>query len=205
MSQYRRRLRQRDQMFGPVGGRPRTVQRVQLGAASDGKLLAIQHDVIMNTSFMEDFLEPSAQQTRIMYDSEANVTSHRMVDMNLGVSTFQRAPGETTGTAAFECALDELAEKLNMDPVQLRIVNNAEKDPSTGRQWTSKHLRECYTQAGERFGWSKRNPKPGQVREGNHLIGWGMATANYGANRSAAQAIVRLLPDGRAFVCFFND
>jgi xanthine dehydrogenase YagR molybdenum-binding subunit len=191
---------ERNQMFGPVGSRPTTVQKIKLGATADGKLLAIQHDVIVHTSAMEDFLEGSAMQTRLLYSSESNATSHRLVDMNVGVGTFQRAPGEATGTAAFECAMDELAYKLNIDPVQLRLINYAEKDPGKDRPFTEKSLRQCYTQAAERFGWSKRNPKPGQMREGNKLIGYGMATATYAANRSAASAIVRILPTGRAFI-----
>ena len=123
--------------------------------------------------------------------------------MNLGVATYMRAPGESSGTAVFEIAMDELAEKLNVDPVQLRLINYAESDPDENRPWTSKHLRECYTEAAERFGWTEarqRNPKPGQLVEGNNLIGYGMATATYPANRSAAQAIVRFMPNGRVFV-----
>jgi len=190
----------RNQMFGPVGTRPTTHQHIQLGATHDGHLLAIQHDVIEHTSVMEDFLEPSAFQTRYLYAADACNTSHKLVEMNLGVPTFQRAPGEATGTAAFESAMDELAFALKMDPVQLRLANYAEKDVEKDKPWTSKHLRECYTQASERFGWSKRNPTPGQLREGNKLIGHGMATAIYGANRSAAQAMVSILPNGRALV-----
>jgi xanthine dehydrogenase YagR molybdenum-binding subunit len=191
---------ERPQMWGPVGGRPTTVQHIQLAATSDGKLTAMSHDVIVHTSVMEDFLETSANQTRMLYASEANHTSHKLVDMNLGVATFMRAPGESSGTAALEIAMDELAEKLNMDPVQLRLANYAEKDLGSDKPWSSKNLRDCYTQAAERFGWSKRNPKPGSVVIGNNLIGYGMATATYPANRSAAQAVVRILPDGRAFV-----
>ncbi len=190
----------RGQMFGSVGGRPTTYQKITLGATPEGKLLAIQHDVIMHTSVMEDFVEGSANQTRLLYDSESNVTSHRMVDMNVGVCTYTRAPGENTGTMAFECALDELAHELKIDPVQIRLINYAEKDPRNDHPWTSKHLREAYTQAADRFGWSKRNPTPGQLREGNNLIGYGMATATYGAGRSAAGATVRILPDGTAYV-----
>ena len=191
---------ERNQMFGPVGTRPTTVQKIRLGATAQGKLLAVQHDVIEHTSVMEDFLEPSAFQSRYLYSSEANATSHRLVEMNLGVPTFQRAPGEATGTAAFEAALDELAHALKMDPLQLRLANYAEKDVEKDKPWTSKNLREAYQQAADRFGWSKRNPAPGQMREGNKLIGQGMATAIYGANRSAAQAVVRILPSGRALV-----
>ena len=190
----------RGQMFGSVGGRPTTYQKITLGATPEGKLLAVQHDVICHTSVMEDFLEGSANQTRLLYDSESNVTSHRMVDMNVGVATYMRAPGENTGTMAFECALDELAHELKIDPVQIRLINYAEKDPRNDHPWTAKHLREAYTQAADRFGWSKRNPTPGQLREGNNLIGYGMATATYGAGRSAAGATVRILPDGTAFV-----
>ncbi len=190
----------RGQMFGSVGGRPTTHQKITLGATPEGKLLAIQHDVICHTSVMEDFLESSANQTRLLYDSESNVTSHRMVDMNVGVCTYMRAPGENSGTMAFECALDELAHELKIDPVQIRLINYAEKDPRNDHPWTSKHLREAYTQAADRFGWSKRKPTPGQLRDGNNLIGYGMATATYGAGRSAAGATVRILPDGTAFV-----
>jgi len=186
----------RPQMWGPVGGRPTTVQHIKLAATPDGKLAVVQHDVIVHTSIMEDFLEPSADQTRMLYASEACETSHKMVDMNLGVATFMRAPGESTGTAALETAMDELAAALKMDPVKLRLANYAEKDLGSDKPWSSKHLRECYEQAAQRFGWSRRNPQPASTPEGNNLIGWGMATATYPANRSAAQALVRILPNG---------
>lgn len=191
---------ERKQMFGPVGSRPATVQTIRLGASNEGKLLAVQHDVILHASVMEDFFEGSAVQTRSLYACESNLTSHRMVDMNLGVATNMRGPGEATGTAAFESALDELAHKLKMDPIELRLVNYAEKDEGRNLPYTSKHLRECYAQASERFGWSRRNPIPGQRLEGNKLIGYGMASATRHANRSAAQALVSILPNGRVLV-----
>ena len=191
----------RDQMFGPVGSRPNTVQKIKLAASSDGRLLATQHDVLMYTSMYNDFVEGSANQTALLYNSESLSTSHRMVELNLGSGNWMRAPGEATGTVALEIALDELAEKLNMDPLQLRIINYAEADPShNNRPWSSKHLHECYDQAAERFNWDRRKPTPGQVREGNQLIGYGMATAVYGAGRSPSSAIVRLLPNGRIYV-----
>ena len=191
---------ERGQMFGPVGGRPATINRIKLGASADGKLLAMQQDVVMNASVMEDFVEHAEGPAKLLYMSDANSVSARVVEANLGVSTFMRAPGEAPGTAVLEIAMDELAEKLKMDPVQLRLANYAEKDPSHDRPWTGKHLRDCYSQAAERFGWSKRNATPGSMTEGNALIGYGMATATYPANRSAAQAVVRLLPGGRMFV-----
>ncbi|HEY4010424.1 MAG TPA: xanthine dehydrogenase family protein molybdopterin-binding subunit, partial [Acidobacteriaceae bacterium] len=191
---------ERTQMFGPVGYRPSTVNKIKLAADSDGKLLLIQQDVRMTTSLMEDFVEHSESPARKLYSSGAIVTSVGMVDMNLGVGTFMRAPGESSGTAVLEIAMDELAEKLNIDPVQLRLINYAERDPVEDKPWSSKHLRDCYTQASERFGWNKRSAKPGQMTEGNNLIGYGMATATYPANRSAAQAVCRMLPNGRVFV-----
>jgi xanthine dehydrogenase YagR molybdenum-binding subunit len=191
---------ERKQMFGPVGYRPCTVNKIKLAAESNGKLLLLQQDVRMTTSVMEDFVEHSESPARKLYSSAGIVTSVGMVDMNLGVGTFMRAPGESSGTAVLEIAMDELADKLNIDPVQLRLVNYAERDPVEDKPWSSKHLRECYTQAAERFGWSKRSAKPGQMIEGNNLIGYGMATATYPANRSAAQAVCRFLPNGRVFV-----
>lgn len=184
----------REQMFGPVGCRPTTVNHIKLGATGDGKLTAMQQDVVMHGSVLEDFTEHSAGVLKMLYASKNNSVTEKIVEMNLGICTFMRAPGEAPGTAVLEIAMDELAEKLKMDPVQLRLVNYAEIDPSHDRPWTSKSLKECYTQAAERFGWAKRNPTPGQMVEGNNLIGYGMATATYPANRSAAQATVRILP-----------
>ena len=191
---------EREQMFGPVGGRPSTVNRIKLGASADGKLLAMQQDVVMNGSVMEDFVEHAEGPTKNLYASEANSVTAKIVEVNLGVSTFMRAPGEAPGTAVLEIAMDELAEKLKMDPVQLRIVNYAAKDPSHDRPWTDKHLHDCYTQAAAKFGWEKRSATPRTASEGNEWIGYGMATATYPANRSAAQAVVRMLPGGRMFV-----
>jgi xanthine dehydrogenase YagR molybdenum-binding subunit len=190
----------RTQMFGPVGARPTTVNKIKLAASADGKLQAIRHEAIMHTSEMEDFVEGVVIPSRMLYNSATNYSSISMVETNLGVATFMRAPGEAPGTAVLEIALDELAEKLKMDPVELRLVNYAEKNPNEDKPWSSKHLRECYTQAAERFGWSKRSATPGQVSEGNELIGYGMGTATYPANRSAAQAVVRIKSDGSAFV-----
>lgn len=189
----------RSQMFGPVGHRPTTLNRIQLGASADGKLTAIQQDVLMNASVLEDFTEHSASPAKLLYASPNNLVSEKVVDTNLGVATFMRAPGEAPGTAVLEIAMDELAEKLNIDPLQLRLANYADKDPSHDRPWTSKNLKRAYQEAAERFGWARRNRKPGSLVEGNQLIGHGMATALYPANRSAAQAIVRILPGGKVY------
>ena len=191
---------ERPQMFGPVGGRPQTHQHIVLGAKRDGTLTAIQHDVYSDTSMIEDFTEPSSKQTRMLYACPNISTSQKLVSLNVGTPTFQRAPGESTGTFALEIAMDELACKLNMDPIDLRMKNYAQVDPTTSKHFSSKHLDECYRQGAERFGWSKRNPAPRSHREGHNLIGYGMATATYPANRSAAMAKVQFEPNGRVAV-----
>ncbi len=193
----------REQMFGPVGARPTTVNHIQIAANRDGKITAMKHDAIIHSSVLEDFIEESVGPTRVLYASGSNETSLRVVEMNVGVPTFMRAPGESTGTAVLEIAMDELAEQLKIDPVQLRIINHADRDPSKDLPWSSKHLREAYQQAAERFNWDKvkhLHTTPGTVTEGNELIGYGMATATYPANRSSANATVRFLPNGRVFV-----
>ena len=188
---------ERNQMFGPVGARATTVNRIRVGATQDGKLVGMQHDVVMHTSTMEDFTEHSASPTRMLYACDSIFTTEKLVEMNCGVATFMRAPGEAPGTAVLEIAMDELAEKLKMDPLELRLKNYADKDPGQDKPWTSKHLREAYLEAAKRFGWEKRVAQPRQVSDGNHWIGFGMATATYPANRSAAQCLVRAMPDGR--------
>ena len=137
----------RGQMFGPVGARPMTINRIKLGATSDGKLTAMQQNVVMNASVLEDFVEHSAGPTKLLYASKNNYVTEKVVDVNYGISTFMRAPGEAPGTAVLEIAMDELAEKLKMDPLQLRLVNYAEIDPSEDKPWTSKNLKLAYSQA----------------------------------------------------------
>lgn len=187
---------ERPQMFGPVGGRPRTEQRIALGAASDGRFTAISHDSLTTTSMIEDWTEPCAIVTRMLYDTPNQRTTHRLARLNIGTPTFMRAPGEATGTFALEVALDEMAYALGIDPVELRLRNDAAQDPEKRIPWSSKSLAACYRAGAERFGWARRNPQPGSMREGNTRIGWGMATATYPANRSAAGATARYLPDG---------
>jgi xanthine dehydrogenase YagR molybdenum-binding subunit len=196
---------ERTQMFGPVGYRPPTRQSIALAADGDGKLVALRHDVVSATSTFEDWTESSAMVTRMLYACPNGTTTHRLVKLNLGTPTFQRAPGEATGSFALETAMDELAYKLGIDPLELRLRNHADAEPVSGKEFSSKKLRECYRSAAERFGWSRRNPAPRSMREAASpdrglLIGWGMATATYPAHRQKAQALVRVLPDGSAFV-----
>ena len=190
----------RPQMFGPVGGRPLTEQRVLLAARRDGQLTAIRHEVLSHTSEFEDFVEPAAQPTRSLYACANASTTHRLVKLNVGTPTFQRAPGESTGTFALETAMDELAYALAMDPLELRLRNHADVEPSSGKPWSSKRLRECYREAAARFGWAQRTPEPRSMHDGNWQIGWGLATATYPGHRSPATASARILPDGSALV-----
>jgi xanthine dehydrogenase YagR molybdenum-binding subunit len=186
----------RPQMFGPVGGRPHTVQRIALGARKDGALTYVRHELFSHTSDFEDWTEPSAVVSRMMYACPNGTTTHRLVKLNTGTPTFQRAPGEATGNYALEVAMDELAIALSLDPVTLRLRNYAEREADTGKPFSSKHLRECYAQAAERFGWSQRTPMPRSMRDARDLVGFGMATASYPAHRMSASARAMLMPDG---------
>jgi len=188
----------RNQMFGPVGQRPNTEQRFRLAAKEDGQLTASAHDTIAYTSVLEKWIEPCGIMTRMMYESPNQETTHRLAKLNRGTPTFMRAPGEASGSFALESAMDELAYKLGMDPLDLRLKNYTERDPGKDLPWSSKSLRQCYEIGAERFGWKERNPQPRSMRRGDKLIGWGMATATYPTNRSAGECSACLLPDGSA-------
>jgi xanthine dehydrogenase YagR molybdenum-binding subunit len=189
---------ERPQMFGMVGNRPFTEQHFQVAARDDGTLTGMRHDVISTTSTFEDWNESSAILTRMLYATPNQATTHKLVKLDVGTPTFMRAPGETSGSFALESAMDEMAYQLNMDPLAFRLKNYADMEPQEKKPWSEKALRECYEKGAAKFGWSRRNPKPRSMREGNTLIGWGMATATYPANRSEASAVVRILPDGTA-------
>jgi xanthine dehydrogenase YagR molybdenum-binding subunit len=191
---------ERPQMFGPVGARPRTEQHFVIAARRDGTLTAMRHDSISNTSMIEDWTETCCMVTRMLYAVPNQVTTHRLVQLNVGTPTFMRAPGETTGSFALESAMDELAVALKMDPLALRLKNYADSDPQEHKPWSGKSLRECYEIGAQKFGWSRRPHAPRSMREGNTLIGYGMATATYPANRSEASALAQILPDGTAVV-----
>jgi xanthine dehydrogenase YagR molybdenum-binding subunit len=191
---------ERPQMFGMVGYRPRTEQRLRLGAAADGRLTAVAHEVTASSSLFEDWIESSALLTRMLYSSDSQLTSHRTVPLNYGVPTFTRAPGLASGSFALECAMDELATALGMDPIALRLRNEPDRDPESGLPWSSRSLRQCFAAGAERFGWSRRDPAPRSMHNGPLLAGWGVATAAYPAHRSPASAAATLFPDGTALV-----
>jgi xanthine dehydrogenase YagR molybdenum-binding subunit len=190
----------RTQMFSGCGHRSETRQKVSLGASRDGKLSAIKHETLVQTSTMDEFVEACGTTTRFLYSCPNVVIAHHAVRVNIATPTPMRAPGETPGLFALESALDELAYKLNMDPVQLRLINHADKNEHTNLPWSSKYLKECYQVAGEAFGWAKRDPRPGSMRDGTYLVGWGMASATYPGIRSPGAAKVCILQDGSAMV-----
>jgi xanthine dehydrogenase YagR molybdenum-binding subunit len=186
----------RQQMFANMGHRAETEQRVALGAARDGKLTAIIHEGLSHTSVYDEYVEPFSKATHMMYACDNFRASQRLVQLNVGTPTYMRAPGETPGMFALESALDELAYKLNIDPVQLRILNHADTDPDTKLPWSTKLLKESYKTGAERFGWARRTPQPASMRDGRYLIGMGMATAVYPVNHFPASARVVIKQDG---------
>ena len=190
----------RQQMFSSCGHRSPTIQQLTLSATRDGKLTAIRHVTTSQTSEVDECVEPCGLTTRLLYACPNLEVTHNLVRVNTGTPTAMRAPGEAPGTFALESALDELAYELGIDPVELRIINHADVNPQTGNPWSSKYLKECYQKGAERFGWSRRNPTPGSMRDGDYLIGWGMATATYPGYRSPASAKAQLFADGRAVV-----
>ncbi len=146
----------RRQMFFFVGHRPHTSQRLSLGAKSDGTLVAVRHEVTSHTSRFDEFTEPSAKATRMLYACGDVETSHRLVRLDTSTPTFTRAPGEASGSFALECAMDELAVELRMDPLELRRKNHAKEDLEEKKPFSSKSLLACYEEASKRFGWSRR-------------------------------------------------
>jgi xanthine dehydrogenase YagR molybdenum-binding subunit len=186
----------RQQMFSLTGYRTPTIQRLRLGAAADGTLAAIAHDVIEQTSTVTEFAEQTATPTRVMYAGANRRTSHRLVKLDLPTPSWMRAPGECPGMYALECAVDELAIACGIDPIELRIRNEPEVDPESGRPFSSRNLVACLRDGAERFGWTGRDPEPGRRRDGRWLIGTGVAASTYPAYRSPSQATARAEPDG---------
>jgi xanthine dehydrogenase YagR molybdenum-binding subunit len=186
----------RPDMFGWVGHRPQTRQRVALGSDANGKLQAVTHDVVSETSIVDEFVEPCGVFSRDLYAVANYRMSHALARLNVSKPTFQRGPGESTGSFAMESAMDELAYAVNIDPLELRLRNYADASPDDGKPYSSKRLRECYLHAAERFEWSRRNPQPRSMRDGITLIGLGMATASRAVHRTAATARFTYAPDG---------
>jgi xanthine dehydrogenase YagR molybdenum-binding subunit len=190
----------RQQMFAITGYRTPTIQRLRLGADSERRLTAISHEVFEQSSTLREFAEQTAVPTRTMYAAPNRRTSHRLARLDVPTPTWMRAPGETPGMYALECAMDELAVAAGIDPVALRIANEPDVEPESGVPFSSRNLVACLREGAERFGWIGRDPTPGVRREGRWLVGSGVASSTYPARRRPSQAIARAEPDGRFVV-----
>jgi xanthine dehydrogenase YagR molybdenum-binding subunit len=191
----------RPQMFDSAGQRARTEQRFSMGADKNGKLVALRHVTTTHCSPISEYPEPCGNMSRMLYSCPNVEVTHRLVKLNLTSPCPMRAPGESPGVFALECAIDELANNSDIDPVEFRLRNYAETDEYEKRPWSSKRLRECYQRGAKKFGWLKRNRKPGSMRttDGSQ-IGFGMATAIYPAGQQKAGATAILNTDGTVSV-----
>ena len=188
----------RQQIFHVTTHRSDTIQRIRLGTDRDGRILAIGHDVFSGNLWSEQNYEGAALQTRTLYAGENRLTRHRLAPLDIPVASSMRAPGEAVGLLALECAIDELAEKLDLDPIELRLRNEPAADPEKHIPYSSRHLISCLQEGARRFGWDRRNSKPGQSRDGRWLVGMGVAAATRGNTLQLSKANVRLGPDGSA-------
>jgi len=190
----------RQQIFHVTTHRSDTIQRLRLGTDREGRIVAIGHDVFSGNLPSEQTYEGAALQTRTLYAGPNRLTRHRLIPLDIPVASSMRAPGEAVGLMALECAMDELAEKLHLDPIELRMRNEPSEDPEKHIPYSSRHLIACIQEGARLFGWDKRNAKPGQVRDGRWLVGMGMAAATRGNPLLLSKANVRLDPDGTATV-----
>jgi len=196
----------RQQMFTTAGRRTETIQKISLGADQSGKLSALKHDSISETSFVDEFVETSGVASAMLYSTPNAEISHSIVRLNKGTPCPMRAPGEAPGTYAIETAMDELAVQLNIDPLQLRLINHADSEEQKKKEFSEKNLKECYQRGADAIGWSNRKAKPGSIIENGYLVGYGMATATYPANRSASTAKAVIHADGKAEIfCATQD
>lgn len=190
----------RRQMFHVTGHRPRTIQRVALGATREGKLTSLIHEGSGETSRYEQFVEALTAASSYMYSCPNVRTQYRLTPLDTSSPTFMRGPGEASGIFALESAMDELAYALDLDPVELRRRNEPVIDEGAQLPFSSRSLLKCYDEGAAKFGWARRNPKPRSMRDGRLLVGWGMASGTYPVLFNQASARVRMLPDGRAEV-----
>jgi xanthine dehydrogenase YagR molybdenum-binding subunit len=190
----------RQQVFHVTTHRSDTIQLLRLGTDREGRILAIGHDVFSGNLPSEQTYEGAALQTRTLYAGANRLTRHRLAPLDIPVASSMRAPGEAVGLMALECTMDELAEKLDLDPIELRVRNEPAEDPEKHIPYSSRQLIACLQEGARRFGWDRRNAKPGQVRDGRWLVGIGVAAATRGNPLRLSKANVRLGPDGVAVV-----
>jgi xanthine dehydrogenase YagR molybdenum-binding subunit len=195
----------RQQMYG-LGYRPGMIQQIELGASADGTLDAIRHDAITVTSRYEDFHRRETGWSGLLYKCANASYAHKLARLDLATSCDMRAPSAATGVYALECAVDELAVALKLDPLELRLRCYSDRDQHSGRPFCSKSLRECYRQGAEAFGWDRRSPEPRSMRDGAELVGWGMATGIWEALQVPITVRIVLTANGHAEVsCATSD
>ncbi|QPH39546.1 xanthine dehydrogenase family protein molybdopterin-binding subunit [Pedobacter endophyticus] len=182
----------RQQMFNSVGLRQRNIQKLTLGATKEGKLTTLAHEIISHTAIDDEYIEPCGDCSKIMYEVPNSLISYRSVPLNMILPTYTRGPGKSTGSFALESAMDELAYKLNMDPIELRIKNEPKKDPSNGKPWSSRTTVQCLREGAKAFGWDKRKSEPGTNKIGDDLIGYGVACGTYPARQRDSSAIIKM-------------
>jgi xanthine dehydrogenase YagR molybdenum-binding subunit len=196
----------RKMMFQTVGHRPRTVQRVRIGATREGKLLSLQHDWVNHVGMLDDYKEDCGESTALQYSVPNLRVTFATARRNVGAPTSMRGPGRVPGLFATESVLNELAFQLEIDPVQLRVLNEPKIDEGEKIPFSSRHLVECFTMGAEKFGWSKRDPAVGSMKRDGLTLGWGMAGASWIATRFSANANVEFHDDGSARVaCCTQD
>lgn len=186
----------RKMMFQTVGHRPRTQQRVRLGAKADGTLVSLQHDYVYNTSMLDCHHEDCGEPTPFQYSVPNLRVTFGRAKRNIGATADMRGPGAVPGLYAIESAMNELADQLKIDPVRLRVLNDPKIDESMGIPFSSRHMPECYELGAEKFGWSKRTPEVGSMQRDGLTLGWGMAGCTWFAARFPAEASVQFRDDG---------
>src|SRR5262249_34017176 len=196
----------RKMMFQSVGNRPRTQQRVCLGATRDGKLVSLQHDYVYQRSMLDAHHEDCGEATPFQYSVPNLRVTFGRSKHNVGAGADMRGPGRVPGLYATESAMNELADQLKIDPVKLRVLNEPKIDESLGIPFSSRHLVECFELGAQKFGWSRRTPQVGSMKRAGLTLGWGMAGGSWIAARFASEANVELRDDGTARVaCATQD
>ncbi len=186
----------RDMMFQNVGHRPRTQQRVRIGATTEGKFVSLMHDSLNHTSILDDYSEGCSEATAYSYSTLNLRATSAIVRRNVGTPTSMRGPGAVPGLFALESAVDELAIKLNVDPIKLRLMNEPQKDEGLNLPFSSRHFIECLNVGAEKFGWSQRTPQVGSMKKDGMTLGWGVAGASWIAERMGSEAAIEFRSDG---------
>ncbi|GHB81394.1 xanthine dehydrogenase family protein molybdopterin-binding subunit [Persicitalea jodogahamensis] len=186
----------RHQMVNSVGLRQRNQQKISLAATADGKLMALAHETTTHSAIDEEFVEPCGDCSKLMYDTPNSLISYRVVPMNVILPTYTRGPGKSTGSFALESGMDELAHKLNIDPIEFRLRNEPARDPSNGKPWSTRATAQCLKEGAKAFGWEKRKAQPRQNEQGDYWVGHGVACGTYPAHQRPSSANVLLKREG---------